>query len=346
MRNFKRAVAVTLLCALCVGVIFGAVSSAYFCTQFYYYEDAQNRKELAGEIDFLFCGSSHCLRAFSPEEIDPILGCNSYNLAGSLMTMKGRYTLLRKELSRNDVSTVVVELSYNALARDRKEEGPEGDIYMLARMDNAAESLLYAVSSFRPNEYDRVLYDTMERSVNSLLCLLRGQQPTDVSAQKGWFPAGVNDCSTTVEKYNASFHKAQINESINEENLRYLEKILDLCKTNGVRIIFVVTPISDRYLGQYGNMDTVIGRYAEIARENGCEFYDFNLLKEKDLLLPCETAFYDDAHLSSEGAKAFSQRFAEIISAVDSGQSVDGLFYDSYDEADRHSRYYSAADAA
>ena len=83
-------------------------------------------------VPLTFCsGASYAMRGFRPDILDQELGVNSYNLSCSRQTMQGRHELLNLELNRNPAKTVVLELSYDSMTRNRDEEGPEGDMYML-----------------------------------------------------------------------------------------------------------------------------------------------------------------------------------------------------------------------
>lgn len=339
MRSFKRAVIVTLLFALCFGAGFTAVAEVYFNTNSYYYQDYDTREALAGEIDTLICGGSHGYRAFIPSVLDEETGADSYNLAGALMTMKGRYTLLKKELERNDVNTVIIELSYNATTRDRKSEGPEGDLYVLGRLDSITERAEFFFTSMYINEYDRVAYDTINRGIESIKTLMNDGRQYDNSSTKGYRGVASKDCSTTVEKYLSNFEKSQLSEDETEYNLKYLEKIAQLCKEHSVRAVVVVTPVNDRFIYQYSNVDTVMNKHRQWAEKHGFEYYDMNLLKTKNVLFDDTVAFYDDTHLSVASSEDFTRKFAEIINEAQEGRDVSSYFYSTYKEAEKNSKY-------
>lgn len=339
MRSFKRAVIVTLLFALVMGAGFTAVAEVYFNTNTYYYQDSDAREELAGQIDTLICGGSHGFRAFVPSVLDEEMGVCSYNLSGALMTMKGRYTLVKKELERNDIDTVIIELSYNATTRDRKTEGPEGDLYVLGRLDSMPERLGYFFTSMYINEYDRVLYDTFNRGIESIIALVRNGTEYDHTLTKGYRPVGSKSCTTTVESYLKNFKRTSFRENETEYNLRYLELIAELCNQHGVRTVVVVTPVNDRYLYQHSNLDTVMSMHSKWAQEHGFEYYDMNLIKTKNELFDENTAYYDDSHLSKDASEVFSKEIAVIMNEAKAGKDVSGYFYSSYEEAEKNGKY-------
>ncbi len=337
MHNFKRALGMTLAFLLCVVIATAVIVEPYFHSETYYYQDIKVRKQLSGQLDALICGSSHAFKAFVPQILDDELGWNSYNLAGSMMTMHGRYALLKKELERNPVSTVVIELSFNALTRNRDTEGPEGDLYLLGRLDTPLERAEFFFSAMRLNEYGRVYYDTLNRGITSWKKWIRDEQEPLIQYQtKGFIPVPANDFSLTQEDYNALHYTASFDTEIYEENMEYLEKIFDLCEKKNARVIMVTTPIAEINTCQYDNLDVFREWYVEIAQEHDCVFYDFNLLKEKDSLFPSDTAFYDPLHLSESGSQTFTTTFSDILKRADAGEDVSSLFYLSYIEADAH----------
>ena len=130
MNDIKKAVLGTLSFIICVCLMSFVIVEPYFtyCLlgNTVYYQDAPLRKKMAGSLDVLVVGASQAVRAFDPAVLDEELKVNSYNLAVPSMSMDSRYFILEKEIQRNDVSTVVIEIAYDTLKRDRKEEGPEG----------------------------------------------------------------------------------------------------------------------------------------------------------------------------------------------------------------------------
>ena len=121
--------------------------------------------------------------------------------------------------------------------------------------------------------------------------------------------------------------------------MQYLDKIIALCKQHGTRIILVTTPLSELVTCKCSNLDVFYNWYKEYAYENELEFYDFNLLKEKQDMLPDELAYYDAGHLNDTGADIFGMEYCRIMRMVDAGEDISELFYGSYDELDASCNY-------
>ncbi len=334
MRSFKRTLWKAAVFLLSVFVISEIIVEPYFHSEVYHYQDAAVRDSMAGTLDLLISGSSHAYRGLMPEVLDEKLGCNSYNLSTSLMTMAGRYELLKKELGRNPVKTVILDLSYNTLTRNRVTEGPEGDLYQLGRYPNYLERMGYFFRHFQLNEYARTYYDTMNRGIQSWKRLLRGEGRRGSSekyATKGWQGAD----STPIPPLEEDQVRSRPLRTKNDRSdVDYLTKILALCKEKGIQVILVTLPISERITQMYDGLDEIYGQYVELSRTWGLPFYDFNLYRGKTDLFSDETAFCDISHMSEEGSRNFTGLLADVLLRIQAGQDVSGLFYDSYAQAE------------
>lgn len=339
MHNFKKALKTTLIFILCIASISAGLSELYFQGENSFYQDAKEREQLSGTLNYIISGASHGLRAFKPAIIDQELGVNSYNLSGARMTMKGRYELLSIELDRNPVDTVVIELSYDSMTRNRKEEGPEGDLYVLGRFNSLTQRISFIAKAFYPSEYGQVYYDTINRGVSCFKTLISGNYTSTLKEfYKGYFPTPKPD--TKLDTNYSEIHNTRVYETdIDEESVSYLDKIVALCKQHNTRIILVTTPLSELVTCKCSNLDVFYDWYTEYASENGLEFYDFNLLKEKQNMLPDAVAYYDASHLNDSGAEIFGKEFCRIMQMVDDGEDISGLFYGSYEELDANSNY-------
>lgn len=332
MHNFKQAFKTTLCFLLTIAVISFGLMEFYFRSTNYYYQDGDIREEFAGTIDYAISGASHGMRAFNAELINETLNVSSYNLCSSRMTMKGRYDILKEELEKNPIQTVVIELSYDSMSRNRREEGPEGDIYVLGRLNGISNRLKFFFSSFYLSEYPNMYYDTVSRGCYGVICMLTGKlQLQQVSTIRGYFPYSEPDQGVpelTKELYDSD----TFDTTVNDYNEKYLNKTLDLCEEYGAKVILVTTPLSEFTIYRCTNLDDFYNYYSNLARERNIEYYDFNLLKNKTELFHDQGSFYDEAHLNNAGAEAFSNVFCDIMAKADNGEDVSEYFYTSYQD--------------
>lgn len=330
MHNFSKIILKTLLLFIFVVLLLIAFMSPYFYGEKYYYQDYKVRKSLSGEIDTLIVGASQALRAVKPTVLNDNLNVKSYNLSSPLMSMYGRYVLFEKEIQRNPVETVYIELSYDALTRGRKSKWFEGNVYVLGRLDNIGERLNFIRNGFTSNEYKELFSDTIQRSKNSLE--LAPNEKIVQYETYGYLPKRANDCSLSLEERKKILNTKSIDTTIKQENLKYFNEIIALCEKKDIKVVLFVVPITENVIVKYENIDDIFSQYIELAEKYDCEYYDFNLDKKRFELYSCELSYFDDYHLSDYGAEAFSTRFSEIIKKANEGEDISNEFYKSYEE--------------
>ena len=266
--------------------------------------------------------------------IDPILGTQSYNLAGSLMTMQGRYALLRQELERNPVRRVYLEVSNNTMSRARAIEGTEGDLYLLARLSGCFRRMQFFLSAFSASEYIGTYQRFLSEGIDATAALFSGEAPKHTERDRGYFPCELRS-EDFEPNYFGTYHSKQYATQIDPDNLAYLDAILRLCREHEVEVVLVMTPIARSGMFEYNNAQVLYDWYQTLAQREGLRYYDFNLLRDKEGLFPDESMYYDALHFNDEGATRFSGLFAELMLRADAGEDISGLFYRSYQEMEQ-----------
>ena len=144
MRSFKKILNTAAIFLLAVILLSAFFIGCYLSGENYYYQDNRERAALSGDITFLTSGASYCLFGVRPDTIDARLGVRCYNLSGTLLTLRGRYELIKAELERNPrAHTVLLEVSPDlcvralrsllvsgALQAESEEEGDSRRIYL------------------------------------------------------------------------------------------------------------------------------------------------------------------------------------------------------------------------
>lgn len=339
MKNFKKAIKTTVLFLIFAALISTLIMEFFFRSETYYYQDYRERDAMAGSIDYVVLGSSHGLRAFRPEILDEQLGVNSYNLCGSLMTMQGKYQILTMEIDRNPIKTVVLEMASSSMTRNRETEGPEGDIYLLGRFSSFAPRMKYFFQSILPKEYSKTYYVFLKRGITCLYKLRTGSlTKNNTKAYKGFAPF-IRDYKDITINYKKKFNSQSLNTQLYDWNEIYLNKITDLCKERNIRLILVTTPLSKTTVCRFDNFDVSREYYEKYAKEHDLEFYDFNLLKERNDLFSDLTSFHDRYHLGNTGSQVFTDYYCTLMKKVDAGEDISDHFYGSYKEVDENEFY-------
>ena len=172
MQTFKRFILYVLSITLIVVLASSAFIIPWLRTPTDYHDQAL-RKRLAGQIDTLIIGQSYAMDGIMPRKLDKKLGTVSYNLSGSMMPIYGQKYMLEKELARNPVKHIILEITPDTFTSDERTTYGNGDSYVISRLNSLAEQLEYLVRYVQPsdwpNVYARILLLSMRSAVNTVL---------------------------------------------------------------------------------------------------------------------------------------------------------------------------------
>lgn len=333
MHSFKKTIIVSVSFLLMLALLSGIVLFPSLYTETQNYMDSNLRDNLSGELDTLIVGSSHCLTGLSPEVMDSKLGCNSYNLSNTMMTMDGRRAMLEKELQRNPVDTVILELSYNAMTRNEAEDGANGDAITFARLDTARERFAFLRECGATKDFTRFYSKLLVEGVSAWSKVLIDKSIHNVDySTKGFHPASATDQKYGEDEIQDNYQVGALITDYRKDNIEAFCSIIDLCKSYDTDVIVVVLPVSDNILWQLTGWDIFRCWTEDFCEDNGCRLIDMNLLKNRNELFSIKHSFLDDIHLSSDGACACTTQLAEIISNINCGKDVSNMFYETYME--------------
>lgn len=291
------------------------------------YQDANLRISLAGQIDYLFLGTSHGVTSYQPNTVDTELGNFSYNLSSALMDWDSRVYLLEKELARNPVKHVVIEISYNTLCRDESQEFAEGSAITVQRLDSLGEVLQFMVKHVNVNDWLNIYSRLLGTGLSEWKDLILGDTSQKIHYENRGFRA-MDSNVINLEEISAE----QVRTTYLPENVQKLERMIQICKDMQIECSIVVVPLSDAYLYACEGWDGFYEYMKAFCQEHDCELYDFNLLRDRYTLFSDTSSFYDIVHVSNQGATAFSRAYADVMKRVMNGESIDMLFYNSYQE--------------
>ena len=116
------------------------------------------------------------------------------------------------------------------------------------------------------------------------------------------------------------------------DNIEQLTQLLKTCRDAGAEPVLVVIPVSDAYLWRQTGEDDFYSWLRDFGEEQGCAVYDFNLLRERYTLFSDSDCFINPTHLSRRGAERFTEAFAAVMERAEKGESLEGAFYDSYEQ--------------
>lgn len=339
MQTFKR----FILYVLSIVLVVTLVSSAFIIPWLNTPTDAHDqalRSRLAGQLDTLIIGQSYAMDGIMPTKLDEKLGTVTYNLCGSLMPIYGQQYMLEKEMARNPIKHVLVEITPDTFTTDESMAYGNGDSYIFARLDSFTERLDYLIRCVQPtdwpNIYARVLLLSMRSAVNQIL----GRTELIDDANMGFNPQKAQDVSGDQEWAQAWHQGSSVFSNPLEENIKKYETLIESCLEAGCDVTLVYTPVCHAKIWQLHDQDIFLSWAKDLAAKYDIPLFDFNLLRNRYELFNDYTSFSDDNHLSAEGAAVFSEVMADILLRYRNGEDVSPFFYTNYQEAIRDSVYW------
>lgn len=340
MQAFKKIIWSTLSFLIVLIIVSSAVLLPWENSESGSYMDSKLRESLAGKVDFIVVGASHGLAAFVPEIIDEELECFSYNLCGTMMPIYNRTYMLNKELARNPVKTVVLEMSYNALSRTSKREYGEGESLTLLRLDSFSERLSYMVKNVAFDDWLNVYCRHMISALSYWKSVLHHSAITRVDySAKGYRAKESMDQTLSDDMIIDAYNSSKAIGEFTQENMDQFYELIHICKEQNCKIYVVSTPISNAAIWRSDDWDEFYRAMSEICAQQDIPWFDFNLLKDRYTQFLDASSFNDYAHLSAEGAEHFTYAFTDVINRYRTGEDVSSLFYSSYAEMKNDSPY-------
>ena len=340
MRDFKKTLAAValfllFLCGFSFVLIHFYDESAYARES-----DRKIRDDLAGQIDLIVAGASHTQYGFIPAVMDEELGCFSYNLSGAWQNLYGTRMLLEQELARNPVKAVYYCVTEDTMWAKKDSDSGMGDVKILPKLSGVGERIDYLVHSITLSEAPDIYHDLMDRGCRYFWSLFRGE-PTDnaVPEDRGFNPTDTRNRSLSKKKAKSTKNSRQVNAAFDPQNEAWLDDIIALCREQDVPLVFVVPPVTDKMIWQMDGWDDLYVKMTAWCAERGVTLWDFNLYRGRYELFTDKTSFYDDAHLSTDGAEVFTRLLADTVKRTQAGEDISGDFYTSYEEMKADSPY-------
>lgn len=264
-------------------------------------------------IDVLFLGSSHCVSAFSPQEIYDNYGLRSFNLGGGQQSVLVSYFWLKEALRHQHPKAVIL------------------DTYMCFPF-NMAEPLNSSEAAVRL-AVDPMKWSSIKVEAVSAICKHDESQEASsyynplIRFHNRWSDLGETDFTFSEmgahlemkgysllanrcgnEAYQP-FEAGNAGEAADMVPLmkEYLDKIVELCKKKGIALILVKTPSTSANVDRYN----CVSAYAQAHQ---IEYYDFNevsLYNEMGYQFSVDN--HDRGHINYWGAQKISAKIAQIL---------------------------------
>lgn len=216
-------------------------------------------------VDVVLVGNSHCYAGVNPKNLSAALGANCFVLASPSTTIMDSYYCLKEAMERTHPTVAIIE-TYG-ISNSVNHELADGGLSEQFKSYNARKNLPLKLTSmpvlFSPEYYIPAWSKTIRN--HDFIFRDRNQIKTNVKLNKQKhkkkddklylgrfvsFTTGIED--STMAKYDSMGAPVDgTKHEVNNENIRYVQKIVDLCKKNNVTPVFVTLPMYYRHIEHY-----------------------------------------------------------------------------------------------
>ncbi|MGX8709899.1 MAG: hypothetical protein ACQGTM_06585 [bacterium] len=263
------------------------------------------------QYDVIFMGSSHMNGGLDPNVIWNQQGIPSFNYATGGQSLDVTYYLLKEVLKTHKSPLVVVDLFYLGMTTQYGESGLiSNTVDNMQFSGNKLETIWNCVSP-----QDRIAYLLPVLKYHFRWSSLQekdfGFDVASLYYSKG-FAAGTNRYGKPNSEWKATDNRIDIP----EKSLEYLNKIIDLSKTENFDLIFINMPCdyseAEKESDWVNDCEALFNTVADVAEENGIPFLD--LYDKKDEVgLDFANDMNNAGHLNLWGAYKISSYFGNYL---------------------------------
>lgn len=274
-------------------------------------------------LDMVFIGSSHSYCTFDPENFDEALGISSFQMGTPLQHPDTTYYSLREIYNTQTPKVVVMELYWGVLG-DEFEMKQANSFFEVLQNESLkkeyikevfplGEKVKYALLPIRfQQDYFAYEANEMGKAIEEKYQVKKKQGETQ-QGQEYYASKGYVYCDMLMlpgEYHETNQFKGLDGEAWKpvKEQLRYVEKIADLCSEKGSELVLVTAPVANVSMEYIENYEAIHQSVAAIAKRLEAPYIDYNMVNLEQGFLQNEN-FRDDAHLNDSGVKLVDRHF-------------------------------------
>ena len=295
------------------------------------------------KIDTLFLGSSHCFRAYDPQLFTELTGKTAFNLGSSSQNYDTSYYLLREAARYQELKTVYLDMHYKFLFIDKEDRDLVQANIISDYMRWSLNKLQFLLTTSEAAEYtNRFLpFRRNWQQLGDIAYIKEVLEKKQADSYRNYEPVAVeqefyagrgfvwSDAVLDAEEITWWDNFTDVSQDMDSDvtyTLEYIEKIVDFCREEGIRLVFVTAPSFDRYLQEIGPYDEAHQYIQKMADSFGIPYLDFNLCRKEYLDLG-EDSYIDVDHLNGQGALQLTTLLAELdgpLEAIQTGTENSG----------------------
>lgn len=308
----------------------------------YYNHDLRQISNTDKTVDMVFVGASRTYRTFIPSTFEEELKLDSVINGGtSLQLMSGSYYQLKDLINLYHPKYAVLGVTWDGLLKSREDTLLSrlivyDRLHGFNKIEYACklfkhEEKLYFLRAYRyRNELDE-LYGF--QNVIQKFELIQNHYAPNKSNRIYFADSGFVYSNQVLQNGNVRILGGGTfsRENIDESELAYLEKIVELCEKEGVKLHLVTGPTTLMRMYKVKNYQDATDYYTEFAKEHGIIYHNLNFLKNREEFLP-DSKMQDANHVNGEGAQIISDRYAKILKEDMKGEDTSAYFYSNFEK--------------
>jgi len=284
---------------------------SYVRTQMNDFYEAEN-------IDLAFVGPSYVYRGVKPSLADEKTNVSTFNLGTSSQKPVDSYYMIKEAYRVHKIKYVILDVSLDFYIESSYSSQNTSTYLIYDRMENSEVKNDYFMKAFEFNEYPKAFFKSSHYSVyrvSQLTSNFKYKFSDDYknyiapSYWNEWY--GGKGFVDSLGEYSGSDKISTINVKFIDENIEYLEKIIDFCKENDIKLIAVTSPKTADYLKQYPEYEKNMSKIDELFKEKAIFYTDTNRTEEFGKY--DNSCFMDIGHLNGKGAEIYSEYLSELI---------------------------------
>lgn len=268
-------------------------------------------KQEKNSIDVLAIGASDVGRGYSPVKVWKEYGITSFNLGTSNQTFSLAYYLIKETIKYQTPKVIVLDMDALFVEKD----APEGEYRKLFDNLKLDDVKMQAINDERVRAGDKLPYIFPLLRFHDRYNKLEEEDFKTKSLSKKYKKLSYMGMAMSyeikpyIDTKEYMKDKGEV-EKVPDENLYYLEKIINLCNENNIQILWVEIPSATSW--SYARYK----KTAELAQKYNIEFIDYNL---EEMMVNLGVDWMTDTadrgnHLNVVGAEKISNHIGKILS--------------------------------
>ena len=276
-------------------------------------------------VDVVLVGNSHCFSGINPKNLSAALGANCFILASPITTIMDSYFCLEEAFERTHPTVAIIETygisnTVNHLLPPKvlSEQFRSYNARKNVRLKLASMPVLFASEYYVPawsktiRNHEFIFKDRQQLQTNYKLS--KQHKKKDNKLYLGRFVrfnTGIED--STMMKYDSLGAPVDgMLRKVNNENIKYVNKIVELCHKSNVVPVFVTIPMYYRHVKHY---DAWKRKLDSVITPTGAAWLD--LQEPYDTLVfdrNCfENTYGENQHMTYEGSLRGAYKVAHFL---------------------------------